>query len=377
MADNSFFIVIEGMDGSGKTGITRHLHSVLSQTHHQHVALTFEPHDPSAAGLFIRNVLTKRIKVTSVVLALAFALNRSDHNARIIDPFLSSKHPRIMISDRYTLSSLVYQSTGGLSMDDVYNINQWARRPDLTIFLNVSPQNCYARMRNRPQDKELFEKNLQERADKYQAGIQLLRDKGETVIEVDANPPFLDVLTGVLNAVQSYAPDWMKIQPPLFIDESTSVEGDLAFTKDDDLNEWVQTLNAKHIDSLTYADVNQLFKAYIMAHGYRWGRRLEWADVLAYELVYTLPLGIQQSGIALILNSTQQADRVTKTIQQRLDSISSIEDLQNRIDFMIVLDNGRYEHLSYFDREASSGRPISPQVTIITRETLSEWLADP
>jgi len=376
MGSDSYFIVVEGMDGSGKTGITRQLRSVLSQTQGDNVALTFEPHDPSAAGLYIRNALTKRIKATPLALALAFALNRADHNTHVIDPFLASKHPRIIICDRYTLSSLVYQSTEGLTMEDVYHLNQWARRPDLTIFLNVSPHNCYERMRNRPQDKELFEKNLQQRAKKYQDGIQLLQDKGETVVEVDANPAFPEVLASVLDTVQVHAPAWLKIQPPLFVDDFAPAGSELPLLTNDALTAWAQSLTADAIETLSYADVNQLFKAYVIAHGFVWGDKLTWTDTHAYELRYELPLGIQQTGIALILDSSQQADLVTKSIQGLLDKASDKDTMLNLSDFMLVLDNGRFEPLLRFGREGSSGRKISPQVQIITRDTLTKWIAE-
>ena len=376
MVSDNYFIVVEGMDGSGKTGITRQLRSVLSQTQGDNVALTFEPHDPSAAGLYIRNALTKRIKSTPLALALAFALNRADHNTHVIDPFLSGKHPRIIICDRYTLSSLVYQSTDDLTMEDVYQLNQWARRPDLTIFLNVSPQKCYERMRNRPQDKELFEKNLQQRAKKYQDGIQLLRDKGETVVEVDANPAFPEVLASVLDTVQAHAPSWLKIQAPLFVDDFTVAGSELPLMRDDELATWAQSFRADAVETLSYADVNQLFKAYVIAHGFAWGDKLTWTDAHAYELRYELPLGIQQAGIALILNSSQQADLVTKSIQGLLDKASDKDTMLNLSDFMLVLDNGRFEPLLRFGREGSSGRKISPQVQIITRDTLAKWIAE-
>lgn len=369
MADDSLFIVVEGMDGSGKTGITRQLRAILSQTHKDHVALTFEPHDPSAAGLFIRNVLTKRIKVNPITLALAFALNRADHNARIIEPFLSHKQPRIIISDRYTLSSLVYQSTDGLTMEDVYQLNQWARRPDFTIFLNVSPRNCYERMRNRPQDRELFEKNLKQRFKKYQAGMALLREKGETVLEVDANPTFPEVLSNVLDTVKVHAPDWLKIQPPLIVEEADAMGSDLPYISDDDLNTWVKTLNSSDVENLSYTDCNRLFKAYVIEQGFDWGARRAWDDVLAYDLSYQLPLGIEQTGLALILNSSQQADIVTKTMYSLLTPEPT-----NHSDFMIVFDNGRFESFLRYEREASSERKISPNIKVVNRDTLAEWL---
>jgi len=378
MASDSFFIVIEGMDGSGKTAITRQLRAVLAHTHGDRVALTFEPHDPSAAGLYIRNALTKRIKVDSIALALAFALNRIDHNARIIEPFLSHDKPSIMISDRYTLSSLVYQSVGGLTMEDVYQLNQWARTPDLTIFLNVSPANCYERMRNRPQDKELFEKNLRQRFDKYQAGIALLRDKGETVVEVDANPPFPDVLAGVIATVKSHAPDWVKIQPPLLGIEPVAPDNDLPDWSDDDLLKWLRNFDrdAINVMDFTFEQVNLLFKALLLSIGFRWGERLTWTESTAYELTYDLPMGIQQTGIALILDPTQQADTATKVIQKLLDHKSDESQMVRLSDFIIILDHGRYERLQHYEREASSGYKISPTMRLINREYIAGWLKD-
>lgn len=218
MADDSFFCVIEGMDGAGKSSLARQLYDALSQTHPGHVALTFEPHDPSVAGKYIRRVLAKQTKASPLSLALAFALNRADHLDRVINPFLSSGNKRIVICDRYTLSSLVYQSTGGLSMEDIHGLNRWARQPDLTVCLRVSPYNCYTRLRNRPQDRELFERNLTERAEQYRAGIALLRKKGETIIEVDANPPFNQVFADLLDTLKSHGPAWLRIQPPLLLD---------------------------------------------------------------------------------------------------------------------------------------------------------------
>lgn len=217
MTDDSFFVVIEGMDGAGKSSIARQLHDSLSPTHGERVLLSYEPHDPSAAGRYIREVLAQRLKASPRALALAFALNRIDHLDTVINPFLAAGGKRIVISDRYTLSSLVYQSTDGLSMEDVYQLNRWARQPDISLYLSVSPHNCYARLRNRPQDRELFERNLAERSQKYEAAIALLRNKGEIMLEVDANPALTDVFTSVIHRLKDHGPEWLRIQPPLLL----------------------------------------------------------------------------------------------------------------------------------------------------------------
>jgi thymidylate kinase len=85
----SFFLVLEGMDGSGKSEISRRLTEKLSTSlGAEQVLHTYEPHNDSAAGEYIRDVLGKRITISARTLALAFALNRADHNERMIAPFL-------------------------------------------------------------------------------------------------------------------------------------------------------------------------------------------------------------------------------------------------------------------------------------------------
>lgn len=85
----TFFIVIEGIDGAGKSSIAPQLVEVLQKSFGNNVKLTFEPHDPSCAGVFIRQVLMKKISnVPLSTLALAFATNRADHCDREIIPFL-------------------------------------------------------------------------------------------------------------------------------------------------------------------------------------------------------------------------------------------------------------------------------------------------
>ncbi len=140
-----FFLVFEGLDGSGKSAIcTRLAAHLAARCGTERVLHSFEPHDPSAAGGFIRDALAKRIATSTRTLALAFALNRMDHNERVITPFLQSGDERIVLCDRYILSSLVYQGMAGadLSIEAVAALNVGVRMPDLTLFLDATPEVC-------------------------------------------------------------------------------------------------------------------------------------------------------------------------------------------------------------------------------------------
>lgn len=216
---DSFFLVLEGLDGSGKSAISRRLADVLcGALGAERVLVTYEPHNESAAGEYIRDVLGKRITVSARTLALGFALNRADHNERMLAPFLDGggagkPAKRVLVCDRYYMSSLVYQSTGGLTIDDVMDLNQSARAPDLTLFLDASPETCYQRIGARQDHRELFEERLAERRDKYLAVIDYLRRRGEQIAFVDANGTPPEVLNGIIDAINQRAPGWLRLEP--------------------------------------------------------------------------------------------------------------------------------------------------------------------
>ena len=150
MDNNSLFIVIEGLDGSGKSSASEALKQRLEQKNPDKVKRTYEPNNEMCSGEFIRDVLEKRIPdFHPYVLSLAYAANRLDHNSRLIQPWLNQGDNHIVICDRYYLSSLVYNSAADFSFDQVMLLNKEARQPDIIFFLNVSAEVCRARMNKR------------------------------------------------------------------------------------------------------------------------------------------------------------------------------------------------------------------------------------
>ncbi len=215
MPNDSFFLVIEGVDGAGKTSIATQLYAILRQTLGENVLLTEEPHKDSLMGLEIREALSRKRDLSPSEIALAFALNRCNHLKTVIEPWLK-REKSILICDRYVLSSLVYQTRGAITMADVYQMNRSARAPDLTIVLHVPSHVAYQRMDKRGKSaRELFENDLPARLRKYRAGIELLRGKGQTVIEIPGEGELPEVLERTLIALRKQGPAWMPIQPPL------------------------------------------------------------------------------------------------------------------------------------------------------------------
>jgi dTMP kinase len=160
---DGIFVVFEGIDGAGTTTQCERYAARL-RARKRLVHVTREP-STGPIGSMIRLALTHRLTLPSLhqaqVMALLFAADRLDHVAAEIDPHLRDGF--VVMSDRYDLSSLAYQSitsTSGDANDTVSwirELNRHARRPDLTIVLDVSPDVAAARRHARGGAAELFD----------------------------------------------------------------------------------------------------------------------------------------------------------------------------------------------------------------------------
>ena len=137
-------------------------------------------------------------------MALLFAADRLDHLEATI-------HPNLMdgvtvISDRYDYSSVAYQSvTGGgeqQTVDWVVEINRQARRPDLTIVLDVDPEEAARRREARAIGREMYDDNeLQEMLATFYRDIEK-HFPNDNVVHVDGTRPIDEVAADVFAAVR-------------------------------------------------------------------------------------------------------------------------------------------------------------------------------
>ncbi len=143
-------IVLEGIDGAGTT--TQAVQ--LGKRFGERVHVTREPSD-GPSGALIRQILRgEHQPFDHTALALLFAADRLDHLKREIEPHLErGVH---VISDRYVISSYVYQS---IFTDAAFvrYINRFARAADLTLLLEVPVQMALDRRQTRGMPDELFD----------------------------------------------------------------------------------------------------------------------------------------------------------------------------------------------------------------------------
>ncbi|MGP9802492.1 dTMP kinase [Rheinheimera sp. NSM] len=146
------FIVVEGLEGAGKSSAIAHVKQYLQQQGVE-VVCTREPGGtPLAESL--RN-LVKQVQTTEVVapqteLLLMYAA-RMQLLCNVIKPALAQG--KWVLADRHDMSSRAYQG-GGRQLDEAF-INQLRNavlgdlRPDLTLYLDIDPAVGLERARQR------------------------------------------------------------------------------------------------------------------------------------------------------------------------------------------------------------------------------------
>ncbi len=140
----AFFIVLEGIDGSGTTTHTKLLGEFLKKKGFK-VHLTREPSSSMIGKLLKEALLDDTIPPETD--ALLFAADRTLHYKMEIKKKLDESF--IVISDRYLESSIVYQSSqsNDVSVDWIEDINKFVGYPDITIILDLPPEISLERKR--------------------------------------------------------------------------------------------------------------------------------------------------------------------------------------------------------------------------------------
>ena len=166
MKPRGIFITFEGMDGSGKTTQMHRLAERL-RSMGRTVTETVEPGGPPISQKIRRILLdsaNQELSPTTEIL-LYFA-SRAQNVDQWILPALG--RGEIVLSDRFTDSSLVYQGVGrGLGIPTVNDLERIACRdlkPDLTILVDVDAEASLARARSRNQAEPHCETRMDDQA---------------------------------------------------------------------------------------------------------------------------------------------------------------------------------------------------------------------
>jgi len=146
-----FFIVFEGVDGSGKTTQAKLLYEHLKGRGCE-VRSVEEPGGTPVGELVRRITLSAESRLEPLTELFLYEASRHELTYRVIRPAL--ERGEVVICQRYGYSSLAYQGYGrGLALERVNELNEWATgglRPDVAFFLDVPAEEGLRRLSRRP-----------------------------------------------------------------------------------------------------------------------------------------------------------------------------------------------------------------------------------
>lgn len=183
------FIVLEGIDGSGKSSqiqpLVRRLEGLGMRCRADR-----EP-TGGPVGSLIRQIFTGRVSADNRVIAALYAADRIDHLVNEVDGLCAAVDKGItVVSDRYYFSSYAYHSVD-VDMEWVIGANSLSAdllRPTLTVFLDVPVETALDRIRKNRFVEEIFdqEERLRKTRELYFEAFERLRDV-ERVAVVDGS----------------------------------------------------------------------------------------------------------------------------------------------------------------------------------------------
>ena len=153
------FIVIEGLDGAGKSTqiqlLRDHLTKLGKKVYYLHFPRTDSPVFGELIARFLRGDFGKNEEVNPYLVALIYAGDRNDAAETIIKYL---KHGTYVIADRYVYSNIAYQCAKFSHKSDRETLRNWILdmeynyynipKPDLNIFLDVPFQFTHEKLTN-------------------------------------------------------------------------------------------------------------------------------------------------------------------------------------------------------------------------------------
>ena len=194
------FIVIEGIDGTGKSTQCRRLGEWFSAQGRE-VVLSREPTDGPWGTKLRESAATGRLPPDD---ELRYFLNdRRQHVNEVIKPSLAAG--KVVILDRYYFSSMAYQgSRGDFEPVEIRRLNEeFAPQPDLLLILDLDVDAAHRRIGLRGDSANEFEQH--ESLTRCREIFLSLKDESFVRV-VDSNGTLDDVTGRIREAVSSTHP---------------------------------------------------------------------------------------------------------------------------------------------------------------------------
>ena len=200
------FIVIEGMEGAGKSSAISVVETVLQKQGIDYINTREPGGTPLAESLrdMVKSIAHQEQLTAETELLLMYA-SRSQLLANVILPALSAG--KWVIGDRHDLSSRAYQG-GGRGFDEkimstIRDITLKGFKPDLTLYLDIDPHTGLSRAKDRG-DLDRIELEKMAFFIRVHEKYRELAAIDDSIINIDASQEMAEVHLNISNILNAF-----------------------------------------------------------------------------------------------------------------------------------------------------------------------------
>ena len=198
-----YFVTLEGGEGSGKSTQLKLLEDYLDKGGYD-VIYTREP-GGTPISEEIRKILLggKNVEMSDETEALLFAAARAQHIKEKILPAIAEG--KTVVCDRYVHSSLVYQGYARGLGEFVEKVNSYALEncmPDVTIFLDITPERAFARKGGADADDRLEQGGIDFHRRVYDGYVRMAEKFPDHFVRVNADRGIDEVFAEILDTLR-------------------------------------------------------------------------------------------------------------------------------------------------------------------------------
>ena len=181
-------MTFEGCEGAGKSRQIQFVKELFEERKIPYV-LTREPGGPAISEklrAFLLDVENR--DMTAECEALVYAAARAQHIEQFILPAL--ERGTTVLCDRYIDSSMAYQGYArGLGVDYIAAINRAAEKavPDVTIFLDLSPEAAFARKGGADKKDRLELSGMEFHRKVYEGYLRVCEANARRIVKIDCS----------------------------------------------------------------------------------------------------------------------------------------------------------------------------------------------
>lgn len=201
------FLVLEGVEGSGKSTQARLIGEWLERRGVPHI-VTREP-GGTIVGEAVRGILLESESVPARAELLLMLAARAVFVEEVVRPALEAG--QVVVADRYALSTLAYQGYGrGLPLERVREMNEFAthgQEPDLTLVLDVPLEEGEARRASAGRPADRIERAGTEFHRRVFEAYRLLAEREASVERVDGTGSVDDVHARLMRRLATRFPE--------------------------------------------------------------------------------------------------------------------------------------------------------------------------